>query len=62
MLNHWKYGRGSQLSVPKEEFNEDFFFFEFEKLKYFEGIVNFDFFFFEKFGNLEFFQGIENFD
>ena len=40
-----------------------FFFFEFEKLEYFEGIENFDFFFFfENFGNLEFFQGIENFD
>ena len=43
-----------------------FFFFEFGKLEFFEGIENFEkffsFFFLEKFGSLEFFQGIENFD
>ena len=60
--------------APRENMEEDYsflflkknlmkiFFFEFEKLEFFEGIENFEFFFFEKFGNLEFFQGIENFD
>ena len=45
----------------KKNLMKIFFFFEFEKLEYFEGNENFDFFF-EKFGNLEFFQEIENFD
>ena len=56
-------GRGSQLFVPEEEFNEDFFFFffffEFGKLEFFEGIENFEFFFFENFGNLEFLKEFE---
>ena len=68
-----EFGKGSELFVPEEEFNEDFFFlFEkfgnleflfFDFFFFFKGIENFDWWiFFEKFGNLEFFQVIENFD
>ena len=43
-----EYGRGSQLSVLEEEFNEDFFFFfEFKKLEYIWRNRKFWFFFFE---------------
>ena len=45
-----EYGRRSQLSVPEEEFNEDFFFFwrnwKFRLMNFFEGIENFDWWFF----------------
>ena len=41
-----EYGRGSQLSVLEEEFNEDFFFLNLKNLNIFEGIENFEFFFF----------------
>ena len=38
-----KYGRGSYLSVPEEEFNEDFFIVEkFGNFEFFKGIENFD--------------------
>ena len=58
-----KYGRGSQLSILEEEFNEYiFFFFEFEKLEYFEGIENFDYFlFFEKLRNFDLLKEFGNF-
>ena len=45
----------SFLFLKKNLMKIFFFFFEFGKLEFFEGIENLDFFFFEKYGNLGFF-------